>query len=877
MKQTIYNASARILPVLAASLLWASCSDIVDSPDIPADNDCAVLVAECGDMLPQFIDPTDVASRAGDGKDPEEKQINTLHIFFFDSRADADGKHPLVSSTDLGFDAYQRKEGSNILAVPDLDKVFDKLGGRDIEVRALANLSGGYKFRTPVSPDGDFKGVHREDGDWAEIVPDVFEINCLEDLNDWVYCPVLRSEEGTTIDCLPKAGMPMVGERVVKKSDYADGKSKNLKIPMRALMARVDLRIKLDPDNHNSAMGLPRMTITEYGVMNMPTRVPFVPRNGGAYNEPADTTDQPLEKFLTRPEACQLGDGDEVRFHYYTYENVRQPYWEALRTNGEPAFNDDRTSINYPPGVKDDSEKQRWKPTVARKWSASAIIIKGEYVTHQNLKYQAQFTIFIGDNTVDDFRVCRNRQYVNNITIRGLDYVRNSDDGVFTFDGRVNVVSDNPIYISVVNERKVDAHASVLPMDFFFMRPVDDDGTEPDSEVRVSLKNPVTGEAPAWIRMEKIPSSAMKTGVYGTADEFIQGMDNGDGTMREYSPGTGARKYFTHDLVSNTLSANTECVVGRRADGSQTRVYFYIDENVPDRAPAANEDWPDRKATVYITYTRRGPDGEAVEIRERSLEIEQRGLLRVQGNGNGRNIDFFIEHYEEYMSHSDPLDLHELPGELYEGLQWCKPQDGYPTDFATDDSYRSWIVSNHGVNRWGTDYTLGNRYRSYNIYGEKDGYWMTDYMMNGRTGRRPISLVKTYNRTLEEQPPTAFHYCYGKNKRTADGDVYREGKTGYWYMLGITEIETAMEKYYTRFSDFQNKLYWSAASGEKNVGTITNRSGEDTERARATKTDASGKHIESGMSSEPDGNENVSGRQRRTKAYRVRAGYIYNP
>ncbi len=873
MKHTIFNAAMRALPVVALALLAGGCAEEDESPVVTPSGEGFALVAECGDMLPQFVDPTDVASRAGDGKDPEEKQINSLHVFFFDSQADANGKHPLVESTDLGFDAYQRKDGTNILSVPDLDKVFDKLGGRDIEVRALANLSGGYEFKTPVTPDGDMKGVHRDAGDADDVVPQVYPITCLEDLNDWVYCPVLRSEEGTTIDQLPKAGMPMVGERTVRKSDYADGQSKNLKIPMRAMMARIDLRIKLEPDNRDPELGLPRMTITEYGVMNMPTRVPFISRNGGSYTEEADTTNQPLEKFLTKKEPRQLTEGDVVRFHYYTYENVRQPYWDAVRTNGEPAFNGDRTAINYPAGVSKDEEKQRWKPTVARKWSASAIIIKGEYVTHQNLTYQAQFTIFIGDNTVDDFKVRRNRQYVNNITIKGLDYVRNSDDGVYTFDGRVNVVSDNAIYISVVNERKVDAHASVLPMDIFFMRPLEEDGSVPDSEVEVSLIDPNTGTAPDWIRLEKIPGRAMESGVWGSEADFIQGMDNGDGTKRPYSPGTGARRYFTHDLVTNTLSGNTSTIVSRRADDTRTRVYFYIDENVPNRQLPDGEDWPGRDAVVYITYRRRDAGGTVVETRPRTLDIEQRGLLRVQGNGNGRNIDFFIEYYEEYMGHNDPLDMHEIPGQVYEGLQWCKPDNGNAS-FETDGAYRSWINDRYDVNGL---YWAGQRYRSYNIYGEKDGYWMTDFMMNGRTGRRPITLVKTYNRTLDEQPPTAFHYCYGKNKRTADGEVYRTGKTGYWYMLGITEIETAMEKYYTTFQDFQNKLYWSAASGERNVGTIFERSGEDPDRARATKTDASGVHIESGMGAVADGDESISGRQRRTKTYRIRAGYIYNP
>lgn len=862
MKYNITNTLARLLPAIAFMLFAASCADETYTQG-GSDKGTLILTARCGNMLPQYIDPSSPGSRAGDLKDEDEKRINTLHVFFFDSKADANGKHQLLETTGIGFESYQRIE-TNILAVPNLDKVFTEIGNRDIQICALANLSGGTLFKTPATPDGDMPGLHRDDP--VDATPMPYQITCFEDLQEWVYCPILRSEENRSIDQLPSAGMPMMGERVITRNDYVS--NKNVRIDLKALMARIDLNIKLDPSNE-SGTGLPRMTITEYGVMNMPERVPYVARNGGAYNEPADTTNQPLEPLLTKKENRILTKGDLVRFHYYTYENVRQPYWEAKRTNGTNAYNDDRTAINYPQGIDTDEEKQRWKPTIARKWSASAIVLKADYITHQNLMYKAQFTIFIGENTIDDFTVRRNRQYVNNVTIKGLDYVRNTDDGVYTFDGRVNVQSDNPVYISVVNERKVDAHASVLPMDFFFLRPLNADGTVPNSSVKVSLKNPATNTSPNWIRLEMITAEEMKSGVVsrnGSTENFIQGMPG-----QEYSAGTGARKYFTHDLVTNTLLANDECIVYRRqpdeySDGSRTRIYFYIDENIPATAPDGDQNVPDRTATVHITYK----NEETGEVRERTIDINQRGLLRVKPNGqvNERNIDFFIEYYEEYMDHSDPLDMHVMPGELYDGLRWCNPGSGIDTNFATNNAYRDWLVSQGYVSRWniGAGTAANTRYRSYNIYGEKDGYWMTDFMINGRSNARPINLVKTYNRTEEEQPPTAFHYCYGKNKRNADGTVYSDnGKQGYWYMLGITELEQAMEKYYPTFPEFQENWYWSASSAKSGSNS------EDTQNARATQTGRDGSHLGSGNGA------NQPGRQPRTNYNRIRAGYIFNP
>ena len=266
---------------------------------------------------------------------------------------------------------------------------------------------------------------------------------------------------------------------------------------------------------------------------------------------------------------------------------------------------------------------------------------------------------------------------------------------------------------------------------------------------------------------------------------------------------------------------------------------------------------------MYISYK----NEETGETRERTIDINQRGLLRIKPSGvvNERTLDFFIEYYEEYMAHNDPLDLHSMPGELYSGLRWVNPGGNVSSNFATDDAYRTWLV-NQGYLAW---YNLGlGRHRSYNIYGEKDGYWMTDFMINGRSNARPIDLVKTYNRTEAEQPPTAFHYCYGKNKRNADGTVYTgDGKQGYWYLPGITELEKAMEKYYTTFPEFQEKWYWSASSAKD--GIIIER--ELTSSARATQTGANGTHEGSGSGDEQPG------RQPRTNFNRIRAAYIFNP
>ena len=67
--------------------------------------------------------------------------------------------------------------------------------------------------------------------------------------------------------------------------------------------------------------------------------------------------------------------------------------------------------------------------------------------------------------------------------------------------------------------------------------------------------------------------------------------------------------------------------------------------------------------------------------------------------------------------------------------------------------------------------------------------------------------------TLATNPDSAIEYCYNKNKRNADGSVTNIE----WYLPAIDEIEEVMmskygnnENTYSRFLDFQGKLYWSS-------------------------------------------------------------------
>ena len=856
MKNLILKNQFCYVIVAALSIVaMTGCSDDNELWDEPEISGPLTIVAQSVDMIEPFSMP-EVLSRANDPKNEAEKRINTLHLFFFDNNGQ------FITSNADNFKPYIPNVKNFMFVVK--DEAYKTM--TDVTIVAIANINGtdneSANYFTTEYPDGTVitaggeieSGTRINPGETRN--PNPYKITCLADLQKWVYAPKLRTAEGTDITQLPKAGMPMIG--MLKGVDLSKA-SGNTIIPMKALMARVDIRVTLDPNQESTDGRLPQLTIKEYGVMNMPTTVPYTMPDTVAQKSTPVLGEGELEKeikvTLENPIVINKNTHDQDVFTYYTYENIQYPDKGAIRADGTHAYNDDGV-LTFPAGVTTAKEKQRWKPTIAYKDRASAMVLRGSYVTHQGLTYEAEFKVFMGQNTIDDFKVKRNHKYVNNITIHGLDYVRNSDDNTYTFDGRVNVKTDNPVYLAIVNERKVDAHASVRPMDVWFLLRENADGTlnenvDWESEVELTIEDANTSAK--WIRMEVIPREEMRI-LENNKEKFIAGR--------------GARDYFTTDLISkldmeNGMSeTNHQCgwhvTIDGKRDKSRSRVYFYIDENV---TPNAQGEILDRIAKVKIVYRKReSENGPILDERERILEIEQRGLKKITySHPSGGTIDdTYMEYYEEYLEHYDPLDQHTMPGELYKGMPWGIEgknyhQSGWSRLINSDEVYDDGLQATQFV-----IYTRGTNPDS-------------EYI--------PMSTVKLYN---DNPPSTAFHYCYGKNKRNADGSVpspknnsYQNIDNGGWYLPGIRELERALTEQYFIFPDFKGNFYWSA-SAAKNV--VLNSYGARN-RARATKIIINGTDVdyaESGSENRDDdytGPDGIKGRAERKESFRVRAFY----
>lgn len=803
---------------ILSALFFSSCTDDTDLEKKLPLQDGLTISAICRDMLPQIV-----STRAEDltPKNAEEKKINTLHLFFFDK----DGNF-LETQPDKPYSAYHHmaiKDGQQAALTIAQDNFVNQGNLTDVQVYAVANVYG-TRFWTPFTEDAKDEEGAILYGDRENPTRKV-KIEKLSDLQNWLYRPKLRED----ISKLPAPGMPMVG----LTGDINLGKqNQTIQINMKALMARIDISVSLDANQSNHDRSLPTLQIKEYGVRNMPVSVPFSDLGTNADGSLVTTyikenTPDTIRREKTIAYSGRiLHDQQEAEtFTYYTYENVQVPT-EAAK---------------YPAGInpKDSTTTQRWKRTIANE-NASALVLKGEYVTHQGLRYEADFNVYMGSNTYDNFEVRRNRCYKNNISIRGLDYVRNDDPNVYTFDGRVNVKTENPLYISIVNERKLDAHWNVVPVDFYFLRR-EAGITNLESYVDVNLVDPNTGKAPDWIRMELVDSATMLNG------------DNRAGFIKggQFTAGTGCREYFYTNLVTETLAANTSVRISGPQHHSRSRIYFYVDENASTK---------DRSVSVHICYNNKNNDK-----RERILELDQRGLLLVNGTSSS-STPFYIEYYEEYIDHRDPLDKHEQDNTFYSGLPWARKSAPLATTTVIGSSSGG-IIS-------GYPWTPFNPCEVYD-----NGLQMTTYIFE--TLSQKVTSMNTMKIYPDSIPASALHYAYAKNRRNLDGSYEQN-----WYLPGIRELEAAISTYFGTFEEFQSNYYWSSATA-KNPNASA-REQESPTYARATMyippVNGQQSWVQSGSKDNTDnytGNGNIekggnhgsyhSGRAPKTTVFRIRA------
>ena len=554
-----------------------------------------------------------VTTRSAIAKNEAEKKIHNLYLFFLDK----DGNYLETTNENLFKGYWTPGEGVTVLNIPK-DVFVAPTKATNATVYALANVA------QEVIADNDNDGF-----------PDNFKADgnqtTLQKLEAFIYAPGnYDSYNRPDITQLPTIGMPMIGKMDNVNLTQSQGSAT---IELKALMARIDINISIDSEHSNASGTLPRLSMAEWWVTNMPTVVPFT--------IPADISNLGNNKLDIDPIPNNETIGNHngtISLSFYIFENLQNP----------------QGTVNYPEGISEE-DKQRWKPELAGE-DAAAFHFKAFYSTYNdvdgNATYEASFTFYLGANHTDNFKVARNRHYNNNITITGLTQVGNNPDHI-TFDARVDIAEQsNPFFISMLRERDHDAHFCVTPMDIYLFK------EESNPSMTISIED---ADTHPWIRMEKIPASDMQSGEL-TGESANKQLKTGV----NYHSGHGKRKYFTTNLMTE-LAPNTNYNVGHR-----DRIYFYLDENLSTS---------DRSATILITYK----DDEIT--RERSIEIVQHGLLEVHVPDDpetrfDESQTIYVEAYEEYLEHYDPLDEHLEPEQMYEGLYWSS------TDFYMGGQWR---------------------------------------------------------------------------------------------------------------------------------------------------------------------------------------------
>lgn len=739
-----------------------------------------------------------VTSRGTDIKTTEEQEIKSLHVFIFDK----DGNY-LEALTEHRYQGYRSITGGKTVMNIDREGWLDSEKAKKATVIVVANIEEG-------TFTGGTAGTHPEN------------IGNRGDLESFTYKPLKER----LITKLPENGMPMYG-RIDSLDLTSTNTKQSIDIPMKALMARVDVSLEINSSSSDLTNTLPSLSVTECKVLNAPLATKFT-QNENAETDLDPETGMGKNDFTFPPATVETiyNKNGKLEYTFYTFENLQEP-------------NILEEDYNYPKGTTED-QKQRYKPELADKENSMVFQLSGKYITYNGASYDVIYNLYLGADHTSNFKVARNKQYKNNVTIKGIVNAGNNPEHI-TFDTRVNISTSNPYFVSIVKDRTLDCHFNVVPMDIYFFQ--ENPSSLVTQKMTVEILDPTTAN---WVRMEKITAYQMEHGDAPNTDNYIVA-----GPDKPWYAGNGKRKYFTTDLVTNTLAGNTSATIENHRD----RIYLYVDENLDVWHLGDSRDQRTRTATLKLTYFENSK-----KVSTRELVLEQSKLLEVKyipgdlGDEEAglANSSFYIEAYEEYLSHGDPLNEFEN-NQVYTGLPWEDYTGGSGTTIGRYE-------------------TLGTKCSS-NFY---EGHPFTEKIAQEVEARRTGSgwlwdpFIYHYDHLdLNSKPKTAAGYCFIKNKRNADGSIPNPK----WFLPGIRQLERILGHYYLEYTEFQNNYYWSSAAGEG--GGIYS---ENQNYARATKAyiNDEGKfdYYKSGTGNIYNGENGTGGFAPRKTALRIRAARI---
>lgn len=706
-------------------------------------------------------------------KDSEETNIKDLYVFFFNSSGNplplsTTGQNSSLFATTNGGVPYIHLIGgvNSVLLLPG----YFGTGANNAQIYAVANLEG-------FSPD---------------------QIKNLSSLTGYKYQPA--SEVSRELNKLPVSGMPMFGSLSASLSQNA-----SRTLSLKALMAKVEFVFGINSSNPDATGKYPQMSVQKLTFGNRPNGVIL---GGGSSTTQFGTANNAVSKQdkneFTKTFVLQHAGQTHTEI-FYVYENI-QPARNLSETPELSFLNQDFEG------------KERYRAARANA-NASYVEIEGVYHDATKTEYKAKLIFHLGGNNYDNFEVKRNCHYKNSIFINGLQSNSIYDVKSVLYDSRVTVTTSGPYFVSMLKGQDVDAHFGVSPIDFYFY----DDEDVTAHRLKVEILDPTNN---SWIRLEKVDAQYMQNSTLPSGWTSTH-IDAGSGS---WMAGHGKRKYFTTDLVTNTLNGNDNklCFVTNHRD----RVYLYIDENISKS---------NRSAQIKLTYemqTKDNPQWHASpKAEDVTIDITQRGLLEFQCEGKY----YYIEQIEEYLDNYDPYDAYNS-GQVYPGLPWGL----------------SGVNLREGYDTWCNVYT------------------------NGAEATQKIISVSGYTTLdLNAVPRAAAEYCYNKNKRNTNGTVanFNSDTASGWFLPGITQLESLLVQHMGTFPYFGTEFYWSSAAGKQREGFIIYNYFEDPLYARATRYDYLDEDnnaedfIQSDWDDEYTGKDGIGGKAPRTEPLRIRAVY----
>ena len=644
-----------------------------------------------------------------------------------------------------------------------------------------------------------------------------------------------------------KKGFPMIGYAdadLSPDSTLGGGSEEALNISIKKLFAKINLKfvVQLDSENIPGGMGMvktPYFEPDEWSVHNIP--INYTLRDSAAANKPVNTvfSTEKFKIFNFSTETSKVNkriENSPSGAEYFDF-SFYMPEYKVLPVRNRSDLLQSQPNI-------ESNLMQCHKPTFCDSYQKPTyVMIKGKFSDHQGHISEVQYSLYLGQNEIDDFQILRNQELNNTAIIKGLtNYIHEGDNNI-SIDHRVDVTSSG-YSIAMERETLLDSHYEFRPMDISVQE-----------GAVVVVKLPQNN----WFGAE-LHNPNNNSGVYDSAKP-------------------GLRKYFTTSLLNElgSTTAPKEFVFRATDDGDDVqdevkfRLWFYFDENssspydASQPNSATNKLYREEKILVDHYENENAYSQHSPKTADREFTFRQMNLWSIQADIN----DYYIEYFEEYLYNYASDDNY---GVTTDGMEWGLSD----LDYNLSTKRQAIYVNQEDMGGFGEFLIslIGGSFQdffntAFSQIKEKYDFYLSRDKVSKPRDYAGIDFTKEIvtqagidnnTLTLSGVADSAIEYCYNKNKRNENGKV----GTIHWYLPAIDETEEILVDGFEYFQVFQSKYYWSSQpSFHRNnfratytglFGVTTNASGayysEDTERARATIVTETTTSAESGVDGE---------------------------